>query len=187
MIYVTNIGDATVKIYDKDGHFISKFGQLGDLFGEFTRPKGIAVDKDHRIFVVDGGFQNVQLFNENHRLLMFFGDPPLPAGALDLPASIDVTTDNLDYFQQFAAPDFVLDEVVFVTNQMGSSMVSIYGLGHKKGTVPASSTEEPKQPEGAPKGGEKKPAPGGTPTDGEKKPAPEGATKPDAGAGKGAE
>ncbi|QEM66773.1 hypothetical protein FO488_19175 [Geobacter sp. FeAm09] len=135
LIYVTNINDGSVKILDKDGHFISKFGKLGDAFGEFTRPKGIAVDARHRIWVVDGGFQNVQIFNEKQRLLMFFGDPPLLSGALNLPAGIDVTTDNLDYFQQFADPDFILEAVAFVTNQMGDAMVSIYGLGHKKGAA----------------------------------------------------
>ena len=140
LVYVTNITDATVKIYDKDGHFINKIGQLGDALGEFTRPKGIAVDPQHRIWVVDGAFQNVQVFNENRRMLMFFGDPPLAAGALNLPAGIALTTEDLPYFQQFADPDFILEQVIFVTNQMGDAKVSIYGLGHKKGSQPTSAT-----------------------------------------------
>jgi hypothetical protein len=158
LIYVTNITDATVKIYDKDGHFINKVGQLGDALGEFTRPKGIAVDPQHRIWVVDGAFQNVQVFNENRRMLMFFGDPPLAAGAMNLPAGIALTTEDLDYFQQFADPDFVLEQVVFVTNQMGDARVSIYGLGHKKGAPPTTAAE-PKKPEGSKTGGEKTPSP----------------------------
>ena len=141
LVYVTNITDATVKIYDKDGHFVNKIGQLGDALGEFTRPKGIAVDPQHRIWVVDGAFQNVQVFNENRRMLMFFGDPPLAAGALNLPAGIALTTEDLDYFQQFADPDFILEQVVFVTNQMGDAKVSIYGLGHKKGAPPTSAAD----------------------------------------------
>jgi hypothetical protein len=162
LIYVTNITDATVKIYDKDGHFINKIGQLGDALGEFTRPKGIAVDPQHRIWVVDGAFQNVQVFNENRRMLMFFGDPPLAQGALNLPAGIALTTEDLDYFQQFADPDFVLEQVVFVTNQMGDARVSIYGLGHKKGTLPTTAAV-PAKPEGAKAPGEKTPASGSKP------------------------
>ena len=156
LIYVTNITDATVKIYDKDGHFINKIGQLGDALGEFTRPKGIAVDAQHRIWVVDGAFQNVQVFNENRRMLMFFGDPPLAAGALNLPAGIALTTEDLDYFQQFADPDFILEQVVFVTNQMGDAKVSIYGLGHKKGAAPTT-TAVPEKAEGAKGAAEKTP------------------------------
>ena len=154
IIYVTNLGDFTVKLYDRDGHFLGKFGKLGDSFGEFARPKGVAVDKDGRIWVVDGAFQNVQVFDAKHRLLVFFGAPPRPYGALDLPAGIAVTTEDLDYFQKLAEPDFKLDEVVFVANQMGDSMVSIYGLGHKvtaakpgEGTKPA----PPQKSGGAPK------------------------------------
>jgi len=133
-LYVTNVGDGSVKILDKDGHFLSEFGRIGDRFGEFTRPKGIAVDDKQRIWVVDGGTQNVQLFiDDGTKLLMFFGDPPLLSGALNLPAGIALTTENLDYFQQFAAPDFVLEQVIFVSNQMGDAKISIYGLGHKRG------------------------------------------------------
>lgn len=136
IIYATNITDASVKIYDKDGHYLNRIGQLGDALGEFTRPKGIAVDSHHRIWVVDGAFQNVQVFNDKRRMLLFFGDPPLERGALNLPAGIAVTTEDLPYFQQFADPDFILEQVIFVTNQMGDAKVSIYGIGHKKGTQP---------------------------------------------------
>lgn len=136
LLYVTNITDPSVKIYDKDGHYLGRIGKLGDALGEFTRPKGVAVDPLRRVWVVDGAFQNVQVFNENHRMLMFFGDPPLPAGALNLPAGIALTSEDLDYFQQFAAPDFILEQVIFVTNQMGDAKVSVYGLGHKKGSTP---------------------------------------------------
>ena len=156
ILYVTNLGDFTVKLYDRDGHFISKFGKLGDSFGEFARPKGVAVDKEGRIWVVDGAFQNVQVFDANHHLLVFFGDPPRPYGALNLPAGITVTSDGLDYFKKFAEPDFILEEVVFVANQMGDSMISVYGLGHKvAGAKPAAAPKPQLQPKS---GGESKPA-----------------------------
>jgi DNA-binding beta-propeller fold protein YncE len=134
-IYATNVGTSSVTKLDKDGHIISTFGKMGDSFGDFVRPKGITVDSQGRIFVVDGGIQNVQVFNENARLLMFFGNPPLKVGALDLPAGIATTTDNLDFYQKLAAPGFVVEEVIFVTNQQGASTISIYGLGHMEGAV----------------------------------------------------
>ena len=137
LIYITNVGSGNVIKLDVDGHFLGSFGKLGDAFGEFTRPKGIAVDGQNRMFVVDGGAQNVQLFAENQRLMMFFGNPPLKTGALNLPTGIALTTDHLDYFQKLAEPDFVVEQVIFVANQMGNSKISIYGLGHKKEAEPA--------------------------------------------------
>ncbi len=131
-LYTTNVGTGCVMKLDRDGHILGRFGKIGDAFGEFVRPKGIAVDPLNRIFVVDGGHQNVQIFNDKDRLLMFFGDTPNPAGMLNLPAGIAVTTQNLDYFQKLAAPGFMLQEVIFVTNQMGKDKVSIYGLGQMK-------------------------------------------------------
>lgn len=141
LIYVTNAGLGNVMILDKDGHIIGKFGRMGDSYGEFARPKGIAVDSHQRIWVVDAAFQNVQIFDDQYRLLLHFGAPPLPAGALNVPASITTTTENLDYFQTLADPDFVLDQVIFVANQAGNHKISLYGLGHQKAPAAASASE----------------------------------------------
>lgn len=133
-LYITNVGSGSMVKMDRDGHILNTFGKIGDSFGEFTRPKGIAVDNRGFIYIVDGGVQNVQVYNQYFRFLTFFGDPPLPAGGLNLPAGVAVTTENLDYFQKLADPGFVLEQVIFVTNQMGNDKISMYGLGHKTGS-----------------------------------------------------
>ena len=143
-IYVNNIASGSVVILDKAGKVISHFGKLGDGFGDFARPKGIAVDSEGRIWVVDGGLQNVQLFQGSgkHRLLINFGDPGFSQGSLNLPVGITLTTENLEYWQQYAAPGFVLEEIGFVTNQAGPTKISIYGLGHRA-KQPGEKTAEP--------------------------------------------
>ena len=35
----------------------------------------VAVDRDHRLYAVDAGFQNVQIFDEEGSLLLFFASP----------------------------------------------------------------------------------------------------------------
>lgn len=134
-IYVANVGTGMVVKYDRDGHLMSKFGKIGASYSEFARPRSIAVDDAGRIYVVDAAHQNVQLFDKNARLLTFFGnpDPALPAGTLNLPAGIAVTKDNLQYFQQLAAPGFKLENVIFVLNQYGTPTLSVYGLGLMEG------------------------------------------------------
>jgi DNA-binding beta-propeller fold protein YncE len=132
-LYVTNVGTCKVLKMDADGHALLSFGKQGDAPGMFARPRGLAVDPDGRIWVVDAAFQNVQIFNDKGRLLLFFGDPGLPHGSMNLPAGIAITTDKIDYFQKFADPSFEVEGLVFVTNQSGNEMVTVYGFGHSKG------------------------------------------------------
>jgi len=132
-VYSTNTTTGKVIKLDRDGHVISSFGKLGDGFGQFGRPKGIAVDDENRIYVVDAAHQNIQVFSESGQLLMFFGDPGLPAGSLNIPAGVAISRDNLEHFQKLADPSFQVEQLVFVTNQSGNPKISIYGMGHKKG------------------------------------------------------
>lgn len=131
LFYVTNITTGTIVQLDRDGHAIGTIGRMGDGFGQFGRPKGIASDSAGRVYAVDAAHQNVQIFDKNGRLLMFFGDPGLPVGSLNLPAGIAVTDDNLDIFQKMAAPDFKLEQIIMVVSQVGQHRVNIYGLGKK--------------------------------------------------------
>ena len=129
---VVNMSGGRVVTLDRDGHVLSSFGKMGDGFGQFGRPKGIDDDNQGRIYVVDTAHQNVQVFSDKARLLTFFGDPGLPTGSMNMPVAIAVTTDNLDYYQTLAAPGFILEQVIIVTNQYGDAKVSVYGLGEMK-------------------------------------------------------
>lgn len=131
-IRVVNMSGGRVVAMDRDGHVLSSFGKMGDGFGQFGRPKGVAEDSQDRIYVTDSAHQNVQVFNEKGRLLIFFGDPGLPKGSMNMPTGVAVTTDNLEYYQTLAAPGFILEQVIIVTNQFGDDKVGIYGLGEMK-------------------------------------------------------
>lgn len=132
-LFVSNITTGKIVKLDRDGHVLESFGELGDAYGQFSRPKGLAVDEQGRLYVVDTAYQNVQMFNEKGQLLMFFGGPDVPVGNMNLPAGITVSRDNLAYYQTLADPSFELEQVIFVTNQVGDNMkVGIYGFGKKK-------------------------------------------------------
>ena len=142
LLYVSNAGTGRVLKYDRDGHLLDAFGEMGDSFGMFARPKGLDVDDLGQIYVVDGGHQNVQIFNADHRLLLFFGDPGLnpefKKGVLNLPTDIAVTYDNLEYFKQYADPSFEVEKLLFVINQYGPHKVAVYGLGHLRNAANSS-------------------------------------------------
>ncbi len=131
-LIVSNMITARIVTMDRDGHVLSAFGKMGDGFGQFARPKGVATDELNRIYVVDASLQNVQLFTDKGRLLVFFGERGQARGFMDLPAAIAVTTDNLEYYQTLAAPGFILERVIIVTNQYNKDKVAIYGLGEMK-------------------------------------------------------
>ncbi|MEE4254267.1 MAG: hypothetical protein V2I50_09555 [Desulfuromusa sp.] len=133
LFYVANAGSGSIIKLDRDGHVLGSFGKMGDGFGQFARPRGVATDSKKRFYVVDAAHQNVQLFNDQDRLLMFFGDPGLPVGSLNVPAGVAVTDQDLAFYQQFAAPGFELEQVILVVNQVGRYKINIYGLGEMQG------------------------------------------------------
>jgi len=133
ILYVSDAGRFQIVKFDRDGHFKGTIGRLGVNLGHFARPRGVAVDREGRVFVVDAAFFNVQVFNRDGFLLMFFGGGGTAPGKLVLPAEVVVDYDNIDYFRQYAAPDFEVEYVVIVTSQFGDRMINVYGFGKQKG------------------------------------------------------
>ncbi len=128
-VYVTDTQGFVIKLYDTDGNFISKVGELGVTPGQFALPKGIAVDHKDRFYVVDAAAPVVQVFDGDGKLLMFFGQPASSGpGGLYLPAGIAVNYDSAEMFQQYVAPGYKLEYVVLVVNQIGPNKVSVYGF-----------------------------------------------------------
>ncbi len=133
-VYVSDMGDFKVKIYDHSGKFLSAVGSNGKNPGQFVRPKGIAVDQESNLYVVDAGFENTQIFNRDGKVLMFFGGPYKERpGDMWLPAKVAIDYQNLDHFLKFVDPRFDLKYLIFVTNQYGPDKVNVYGfIEHKK-------------------------------------------------------
>ena len=131
-LYVSNFGNGRIIKLDRDGNFLLGYGRLGITVGEFGRPRGIAVDNEGYIYVVDAAAQHVQIFDDQFRIMMFFGAPGTP-GSLNIPAGITASSDNLDFYQKMAAPGFILEKVIFVISQIGDHMINIYGVGKKQG------------------------------------------------------
>jgi sugar lactone lactonase YvrE len=131
-VYVSDIGGFNVKVYSLDGKYIKTIGSYGRGVGQFSRNKGVAVDKDENVYVVDASFENVQIFNKEAQLLMFFGGSYAGPGYMWLPAKVTIDYDNLQYFQQFVDPAFNLKYVVFVTNQYGPDKINVYGAVEPK-------------------------------------------------------
>lgn len=72
-LYVADMLNARVEIFDADGKFIRVFGKRGDGPGYFAMPKGVAVDCDGHIWVTDSIQNRVQLYSQEGQLLMYMG------------------------------------------------------------------------------------------------------------------
>ncbi len=73
-VYVTDMLNYRVEVFDADGKFIRAFGKHGDGPGYFAMPKGIAVDCDGHIWVTDSMQNRVHLFTQEGDLLRWMGN-----------------------------------------------------------------------------------------------------------------
>lgn len=127
-VYVTDFGDFKIKIYSTDGTYIRSIGSYGKNFGQFARPKGLTVDKNENLYVLDAAFENAQIFDKNGNLLMHFGGPYNGHGDMYLPFDIDIEYDNMDYFQNYVDISYNLKYLIYVSNQYGPDKINVYGF-----------------------------------------------------------
>lgn len=96
-IYVTDSLNFRIQVLNPDYEFIASFGAAGDIPGNFSRPKGIAVDRAGHVYIVDALFGNVQIFDSEGKLLLAFGSPGSNKGEFWLPNAIHIDDQNRIY------------------------------------------------------------------------------------------
>jgi len=141
-LYVTDKLKAKVLEFDTSGSLVRTLGRLGDNIDELVRPKGVAVDRDGRLWVVDASTEVAKIYDEQGRLLLFFGLPGNEPGMMNLPAKIVLDYDNVDLFEQYAVKGARIEFLVLISNQYGPNKVSVYGFG----TFPVAGTQMAKRP-----------------------------------------
>ncbi len=135
-LYVSDFGEFNVKSYSLEGEWRQTIGSYGRMIGQFTRPKGIAVDSSGILYVVDAAFENVQMFDARGRLLMFFGGSYRAPGDMWLPAKVMLSYKGLEYFQKFVDDRYRLKYLILVTNNFGPDKLNIYGYIEEKTNSP---------------------------------------------------
>jgi len=133
ILTVTDTGTFRLLQFSLDGKFIRTLGQWGKAGGTFSRPKGLDIDRNGNIYVVDAAFENVQLLDKDGRFLLFFGKPGAAPENINMPTGIAIDYESAPFFQKFAAPGFQLEYVIAVTSQFGRSKVNIFGYGKMDG------------------------------------------------------
>jgi sugar lactone lactonase YvrE len=86
--------NSRVQIFTTDGAYKGEIGKLGDSPGQFGRPKGIAVDSEGRLYAMDAAFDNMQVFDDQQRLLLTVGETGSQPGQFWLANGIALTRDQ---------------------------------------------------------------------------------------------
>jgi DNA-binding beta-propeller fold protein YncE len=112
MVVVVDAMNFRVQLFDRDGNFEAQIGTCGDPAGGIYRPKGVAIDSEGHIYVVDSELGIVQAFDRRGRLLYRFGNGTnfgqflLPAGLFIDPSDrvylVDSYNRRIQVFQYHA-------------------------------------------------------------------------------------
>ena len=131
-IYVSDKVSSTVSKFDASGKYLRSYGKLGRAAGSLVRAKGVAIDKEDRVWVADAGpAQAVKLYRgSDGQSLMILGErASKDPGYMYMPASVRIDYDNVGLFRKYAVAGAQLEFLILVTNQFGPHKVSVYGFG----------------------------------------------------------
>ena len=84
---VSDYGDHSIKMFDLEGKFISKFGKQGNKDGEFNQPRCLSVNKEGLLMVCDSKNHRVQVFELSGKFVTKFGSEGSGRGELKNPLS----------------------------------------------------------------------------------------------------
>jgi DNA-binding beta-propeller fold protein YncE len=111
-IYVTEIGGVQsenhrVRVYDaQKGTHLFDIGKRGSESGEFNLPRDVAIGKEGKLYVVDGGNFRVQVFDREGKFLKSFGKVGKQTGNFARPKEVATDRDGNVYVVDTAFGNF---------------------------------------------------------------------------------
>jgi DNA-binding beta-propeller fold protein YncE len=83
-----------VQEIDRSGQFQYAVGTIGDGMGAMFRPKGVGIDSEGHLYVVEGAAGMVQVFNREGQLLYYFGQKGAGFAEFRLPAGLYIDRED---------------------------------------------------------------------------------------------
>jgi DNA-binding beta-propeller fold protein YncE len=94
-LYVTDTLNSRIEVFRMDGTgLVRTFGARGLYVGNLVRPKGIAVDSEGNVYVVESYHDHLLVFDRGGDFLMAIGGVGQDAGRFYLPAGVWVDARN---------------------------------------------------------------------------------------------
>ena len=89
-VYVAEYSGNQVQVFDSSGTFITKWGSPGSADGQFSNPRGVALDSAGNVYVADTGNDRIQKFNSSGTLIMKWGGSGSANGQFSSPIGVAV-------------------------------------------------------------------------------------------------
>ena len=70
------------------GKMLQSIGQRGIYVGNLVRPKGVAVDSEENVYIIEGYHDHLLVFNRHGQFLMPLGGEGTKPGQFNLPSGI---------------------------------------------------------------------------------------------------
>ncbi len=94
-LYVTDTLNHRIQVFGADGQLLArKFGERGLVLGNLVRPKGVAVDGEGNVYVIESYYDNLLVFSSRGEFLLPIGGTGTATGRFYLPAGVWVDTRN---------------------------------------------------------------------------------------------
>jgi len=94
-LYVSDTLNARVQIISTPtGRYLGTLGNRGLFVGNLVRPKGVAADSEHNVYVIESYYDYMLVYNSRGRFLLPIGGVGAGAGNFHLPAGVWVDARN---------------------------------------------------------------------------------------------
>jgi sugar lactone lactonase YvrE len=116
-----------VQEFTHEGKLVRAFGEPGEENGKFSRPEGICVDPEDRIYVADSCNHRIQIFSPEGKWLRSYGKAGSGPGELSYPYDICMDKAGRQYVCEFG------NSRIQVFDKNGQSLEIIGGPGAEPG------------------------------------------------------
>ncbi len=94
-LYVTDTMNSRVQVFGAEGEALNRrLGARGLFIGNLVRPKGVAVDGEGNVYVVESYYDTLLIFNARGEFLMPLGGTGTEPGRFYLPAGVWIDRGN---------------------------------------------------------------------------------------------
>ncbi len=94
-LYVTDTLNSRVQVFNAEGELLlRKFGTRGLYLGNLVRPKGVGVDSEGNVYVIESYYDSLLVYSNRSEFLLSIGGTGTATGRFYLPAGVWVDSKN---------------------------------------------------------------------------------------------